>query len=103
MQVAPVSGGIGRPGCVATCRSDKLGHVTNDLAGLRRAYDRADKVTRQRRAELAEAIADAIRGGMRIVEIARITGYDREHIRRIARAQGIEAAPRGKAATLPPA
>jgi hydrogenase maturation factor len=46
----------------------------------------------QARAPLAEAIVEAARAGRRQVEIARVSGYNREHIRRICRAAGIEPA-----------
>jgi len=42
------------------------------------------------RAELAEAIIDAARSGVRQVDIQRISGYSRERIRQILRAGGIE-------------
>jgi multidrug resistance efflux pump len=42
------------------------------------------------RAELAEAIIDAARSGVRQVDIQRISGYSRERIRLILRAGGIE-------------
>src|SRR5262249_54645854 len=44
----------------------------------------------QTRAPLAEAIVEAARTGMRQVDIVRISGYNREHVRRICRAAGVE-------------
>ncbi len=42
------------------------------------------------RAELAAAIVEAARGGMRQVDIVRITGYSREGVRTILRRGGVE-------------
>jgi predicted transcriptional regulator len=39
---------------------------------------------------LAEEIVEAARAGMRQAEIARITGYTRENVRKICRAGGVE-------------
>ena len=49
---------------------------------------RANVVTA--RAELAAAIVDAARDGMRQVDIIRATGYSRETVRSILRGGGIE-------------
>ncbi|NJP32882.1 hypothetical protein [Micromonospora thermarum] len=83
--------------------------MTDDLAAAVRAYEeaRAAVVDGQAQAEqlvtdarndvaearsrLAEAIVDAARGGMRQVDIVRVTGYTRERVRQILRAGGIEA------------
>lgn len=43
------------------------------------------------RERLAEAIVEAVRGGMRQVDVAGVTGYSRERVRQITRAAGIEA------------
>ncbi|MEV0330130.1 hypothetical protein AB0H63_27300 [Micromonospora echinospora] len=43
------------------------------------------------RARLADAIVAAARGGMRQVDIVRATGYTRERVRQILRANGVEA------------
>lgn len=48
-----------------------------------------EKVTRAR-APLAEEIVKAAKAGMRQVEIVAITGYNRERIRQICRAAGVE-------------
>ncbi|MGC9665878.1 hypothetical protein ACNTMW_04905 [Planosporangium sp. 12N6] len=45
----------------------------------------------ERRNELAEAIAEAYRDGLRQVDIIRVTGMSRERVRQILRAAGIEA------------
>ncbi len=41
------------------------------------------------RERLAAAIVAATRAGVRQVDIVRVTGYGREHVRRIVRAAGI--------------
>lgn len=51
-----------------------------------RAYRRAEKTLEERRAALAQAIVEADRAGRKQVEIVQVTGYAREHIRRIIRA-----------------
>jgi hypothetical protein len=43
------------------------------------------------RARVAEAIVSAARAGVRQSDIARVTGYGREQVRRITRAGGVEA------------
>ena len=43
------------------------------------------------RARLAEAIVRAARGGARQIDIVKVTGYQREQVRRILRRSGIEA------------
>jgi hypothetical protein len=42
------------------------------------------------RRRLAQAIVEAARGGMRQVDIIRVTGYSRERVRTILRAGGVE-------------
>ncbi|WP_242892528.1 hypothetical protein [Actinomadura litoris] len=42
------------------------------------------------REKLADAMADAARAGMTPTEIIEISGYTREHVRRILRAAGVE-------------
>ncbi|MDG4770695.1 hypothetical protein [Solwaraspora sp. WMMD792] len=42
------------------------------------------------RGPLAEAIVEAARAGVRQAEIVRITGYNRERVRQICRAAGVE-------------
>jgi ElaB/YqjD/DUF883 family membrane-anchored ribosome-binding protein len=52
--------------------------------------DARDRVE-QARLRLADAIVEAARGGMRQRDLVAATGYNRESIRRILRAGGIEA------------
>lgn len=44
----------------------------------------------QKRTELADAIVQAARDGVRQTDIVRVTGYARESVRRILRAGGVE-------------
>jgi outer membrane protein TolC len=57
--------------------------VTTPLHRATAAYRRAQVTVEQRRLDLAEQIVQAAAEGMRQVEIVEITGYTREHIRRI--------------------
>jgi len=50
-----------------------------------RAKTLADKRADDARAALAIAMADAIRDGMRQGEVVDVTGYTREHVRRLVR------------------
>lgn len=63
-----------------------LSVMTSDLERATRAYHRALAAVDKRRDELAEAIATSAEAGIRQVEIVRITGYTREHVRRIVNA-----------------
>lgn len=80
------------------------GHVAGDLeaaseayrAALQRVQDGLAEVASARvdvprvRERLAAAIVTAYRGGTRVGEIARVSGYGREQVRRILRANGVE-------------
>lgn len=58
------------------------------VAALRkavRAKNTAEKRADDARAALAAAMADAIREGMRQSEVVELTGYTREHVRRLVR------------------
>lgn len=61
--------------------------VTDDpVLDAVRAYRRAEAAVDRRRAELADAIGEAILAhDRRQSEIVKITGYTREHVRRICR------------------
>jgi hypothetical protein len=61
--------------------------VSNDpVADAVRAYHRAEAALDRRRAELADAIGTAIVvEGRRQTDIVKLTGYTREHIRRICK------------------
>jgi len=61
--------------------------VSNDpVAAAVRAYRRAEAMLDRRRRELADAIGHAVLvEGRRQSEIVKLTGYTREHVRRICR------------------
>jgi CRP-like cAMP-binding protein len=61
-----------------------------DLERAARAYRRAQDAAERRRLELAEVIAKAGSTGMKQVDIVRITGYTREHVRRIVNATKVD-------------
>lgn len=48
-----------------------------------RAKTAAEKRADEARAALATAMADAIRDGMKQAEVVKVTGYTREHVRRL--------------------
>jgi len=50
-----------------------------------RAKTAAEKRAEDARAALAVAMSDAIREGMRQGEVVELTGYTREHVRRLVR------------------
>jgi DNA invertase Pin-like site-specific DNA recombinase len=65
-------------------------HPVTKLGDATRAYRRAKEALDKARPELAAAIVEAARSGMRQADIVRETGYTREQVRRICRAAGIE-------------
>jgi hypothetical protein len=81
----------------------QCGHVSHDLeaasaayaTALRRVTDALAEVSAARaavpgaRARLAVEIVAAHRSGIRVADIARITSYGREQVRRILRAGGV--------------
>lgn len=60
--------------------------VTQALAALKRA----EALVKQRREELAQAVADAVRNGEKLSHVGKRAGYTPEHVRRIARAHGVK-------------
>jgi aryl-alcohol dehydrogenase-like predicted oxidoreductase len=60
-----------------------VGDAERDLAAVKAEVPLA-------RGRLAEAIVRAARAGVRQVDIVRVTGYNRERVRQICRAAGIE-------------
>lgn len=65
--------------------SDILEVMETSLTEAARAFRRAERAVEQRREELAAAIVQADKDGMRQVDIVKVTGYTREHVRRIIR------------------
>lgn len=66
-----------------------IGAVTR-LEEAAAAYRSAKQALDEARPQLAQAIVEAARTGMRQAEIVRVTGYTREQVRRICRAGGVE-------------
>ena len=67
------------------------------VASATRAYRRAEAALDARRADLADAIGRAILiDNRRQADVARVTGYTREHIRRICRDWADRQAGRGE-------
>ncbi|SCE94647.1 hypothetical protein GA0074696_1816 [Micromonospora purpureochromogenes] len=68
-------------------RAFHMAQATAAASAQRAAEDR-EKVT-EARDQLAAAIVEAGRDGMRQIDIVRVTGYTRERVRQILRAHGI--------------
>ncbi|MEU7980499.1 hypothetical protein AB0B63_18445 [Micromonospora sp. NPDC049081] len=56
----------------------------------RAALDRAEATVKRRRDELAAEVAEAVRRGEKLSHVGAKARYTPEHVRRIARAHGIE-------------
>jgi cytochrome c-type biogenesis protein CcmH/NrfF len=70
------------------CEHAGMPATEETVAALRkavRAKNAAEKRADDARAALAIAMADAIREGMRQGEVVELTGYTREHVRRLVR------------------
>ncbi|AYF30083.1 MULTISPECIES: hypothetical protein [Micromonospora] len=65
--------------------------MTSRLERAAHAYHQAKEALDKARPELADAIVDAARAGTKHTDIARVSGYTREQVRRICRAAGLEA------------
>ncbi|MEV4543835.1 MULTISPECIES: hypothetical protein [Micromonospora] len=65
----------------------RMAQATAAASAERAAQDR-EKVT-EARDQLAAAIVEAARDGMRQIDIVRVTGYTRERVRQILRAHGV--------------
>jgi CRP-like cAMP-binding protein len=72
-------------GHIRICHTEDMSDTA--LADSLRAYRRAEDLLSRRRAELFDAIGEAVlERGVRQADVARQTGYTREHIRRICNA-----------------
>lgn len=72
----------------SVCEHVDMPATEETVAALRkavRAKTAAEKRADDARAALAIAMADAIREGMRQGEVVELTGYTREHVRRLVR------------------
>jgi acyl-CoA reductase-like NAD-dependent aldehyde dehydrogenase len=75
---------------IATRTSGKLAHMADPVTDARKALDRAEALVTKRREELADAITEAVRGGEMLSKVAERAKYEREHVRRLVRARGVE-------------
>jgi acyl-CoA reductase-like NAD-dependent aldehyde dehydrogenase len=64
--------------------------VTDPVQQARAALKRAEKTVERRREELAKAVAEAVARGEKLSHVGAKAGYTPEHVRRIARAHGVE-------------
>lgn len=72
-------------GHIRICETEPM--ADEQLADSMRAYRRAEKLLETRREELFEAIGRAVtERGIKQADVARQTGWTREHIRRICNA-----------------
>lgn len=60
--------------------------MTSDFEQAARAYQRADKAFRERRADLVKHVVKAADEGMPQTDICRITGWTRDYVRKIVKA-----------------
>lgn len=60
--------------------------MTDRLEAAARAHKRAQAKADETRTALADAIVEAVRDGVRQVDIVRVTGYTRENIRLLVKA-----------------
>lgn len=67
-----------------------LDRAVVDLEASARAFVDAQAAAEAARQRLAASIVDATRAGVRQTRVVEITGYTREHVRRLVRAAGIE-------------
>jgi hypothetical protein len=80
----------------STCEYDPMAHSDPDDPRLRpvtaaaTSVKRAEQTLKAKRDALAEAVAEAIRAGVRPSAIVKKTGYSAESIRQMARSQGID-------------
>lgn len=64
--------------------------VTDPVQQARAALTRAEKAVERKREELAKAVAEAVARGEKLSHVGAKAGYTPEHVRRIARAHGVE-------------
>lgn len=66
---------------------------TQPLRDAIRAHERAKKALKTAKEQLAKRAAEEVRDGAKLSDVAKATGYTPEHVRRIARAHGVEGDP----------
>jgi acyl-CoA reductase-like NAD-dependent aldehyde dehydrogenase len=65
--------------------------VTDPVQQARAALDRAEAAMMRKREELAKAVAEAVGRGEKLSHVGVKARYTPEHVRRIARAHGVDA------------
>lgn len=58
-----------------------------------KAHERAKKALKNAKEVLAKRAAEEVGGGAKLSDVAKATGYTPEHVRRLARAHGVEGDP----------
>jgi hypothetical protein len=58
-----------------------------------KAHERAKKALKNAKEKLAQLAAEEVRSGAKLTDVAKATGYSDEHVRRLARAHGVEGDP----------
>jgi DNA-binding phage protein len=79
-----------RDAWIATRLSGKLVRVTDPVTAARAALDRAEKAVKVKREALVDRIVEAVEAGEMLSKVADRAGYEREHVRRLVRARGVE-------------
>lgn len=64
--------------------------MTDPVTAARAALDRAEKAVKARREDLVDRIVEAVESGEMLSKVADRAGYEREHVRRLVRARGVE-------------
>ena len=73
------------------CNHGRMTFDAGRLSALGRRNRKLNSDLRDLRKELVPEVLAAARAGVRQVEIVELSGYTREHVRRLCRAAGIEA------------
>lgn len=66
------------------------------------AHERAKKALKTAKERLAEAVAEEVRSGAKLTDVAKEAKYTPEHVRRLARAHGVEGDPSRIPPPVPP-
>ena len=64
--------------------------MTDPVTAARAALDRAEKTVKAKREALIDRIVEAVEAGEMLSKVADRAGYEREHVRRLVRARGVE-------------
>lgn len=72
-----------------TLTSEQIAERLKPVRAAAKRMERADQALKAAREKLAEEIAGAMKDGVRPVDLLPAVPYDREHLRRIARAHDV--------------